>query len=107
MAQPSLGNGITAFPAMAEFALFDPVKRCCYGKALCLAPPFLRQRHGLNLHGINPRKAPDTVLIKRHRRPPVGRETIFIVELQKTVEKHGAVYGGIGWHPTAPSAPEP
>lgn len=67
MLQPRERDFLAAREAMTELAFFDPAERGVDGRALQLAPTLLGQGHRLHLHGIDPRKPADAVLVERDR----------------------------------------
>ncbi|CAM5572619.1 hypothetical protein ACFSUK_02995 [Sphingobium scionense] len=69
MFQPGGCDVLSAADAEAELAVLYPTEGCGYAGKVNLAPARLGQRHGLHLHRIDTRQAPDAVLLKCHRRP--------------------------------------
>ncbi len=67
MAQARFGDRLAALNAVAEVAGVDPPKGGVNCGTLHLSTPLLRDGHGLDLHGVNPRKAAHAILFQNDR----------------------------------------
>lgn len=107
VSQTRLGNVVAALDAITELAILDPLKRRRNCRPLDLASPFLRQRHSLNLHGVDPRQATDALLVERYRVTIRCRDAVLLVEFTEPSEQEIPKRGWIDRHVNAPSAPAP